>query len=196
MAESFTTEIHLGGCIPLRQVAKLCHVIHEAHVELDWGSGRFSPQGPSDLLDNRHFTADMPVLRLCDDQACWGEFPELEQFLVRHQIPFDRFTDGKWEYAPQWLAYRPGAGLRALETNTAKEPIIPITGLDQVCARLIEMGEALKQGNHHAALKQNRSALRSLKRLLPAPIPTLPAFDIAPTLSRDRRTTSAAPQCA
>jgi len=196
MAETFTTEIYLGGCIPLRQVAKLCHVIHEAHVELDWGSGRFSPQGPNDLLDNRHSTADISVLQLCDDQACWGEFPKLEQFLVRHQIPFDRFTDGKWEYAPQWIAYRPGAGLRALETNPAKEPIISITDLDQVYARLIKVSEALKQGNHHAALKQNRSALRLLRRLLPAPVPPLPAFDIAPAASRVRRTTCAAPKCA
>ena len=184
MAETFTAEIHIGGCVPLKQAAALSKVIADAHVEVNWGAGRFWPRRATDLLEHLQRVGNVSVLRLCDDQASWGEFGDLESFLVRHRIPFNRFTEGKWEYAPQLVVYRPGAPVRALDTNTQREPIVPTTGLDKILAQLMDAQRAIKQGKSPTALKYQRLALRQLKRLLPAPIRPLPTFEIAPAVTR------------
>jgi len=181
MAECFTTEIHIGGPVRQRDVASLCQTIQEAHVELDWGCASFSPQQASDLLANCRAINGVHVLRLCDDCACWGEFRELEEFLIRYRIPFNRFAEGKWEYAPQMLVYRPGSKLRVVETNTAREPIVPVTGLDRVLTRLGEVQSNIVLRTEQAALQAIRSTQRLLKQILPHPIPPLPRFEIIPS---------------
>lgn len=178
MAECFTTEIHIGGPIRKRQVKSLCRTIHEANAELDWGSGRFSPQQESDLLANCHEIHGVQVMRLCDDCACWGEFRELEEYLIRSRIPFNRFAEGKWEYAPQVVVYRPGKKLRVIETNVAREPIVAVRGLDRVLARLDKVRANTLLWNEQAALHAIRSTQRLLKQILPKPIPPLPRFEI------------------
>jgi len=190
MAECFTTEIHIGGAIRPRCVASLCQAIHEAHVERDWGCGNFSPQQTSDLLANCQVIHGVLVLRLCDDCACWGEFRELEEYLVRHRIPFNRFTEGKWEYGPQLVIYRPGCKLRIVETNTAREPIVPVTGLDRVLARLDSIRTNIVLRNEQAALQAIRSTQRLLKRILPDPIPPLPRLEVILSKPQPRKAAS------
>ncbi|MEW6048300.1 MAG: hypothetical protein AB1609_17795 [Bacillota bacterium] len=40
--------------------------------------------------------------------ALWGEFEDLEQYLVQHGIPFNRHTEAKYEYDATLRVFRPG----------------------------------------------------------------------------------------
>jgi len=42
-----------------------------------------------------------------DTEARWGQFEELETYLVEQAIPFDRLSDGRYEYSPELRQFRP-----------------------------------------------------------------------------------------
>jgi hypothetical protein len=46
------------------------------------------------------------ILSLCDDRASYGEFEELEKFLIRHRLHFDRHSDAFAQYSAEWALYR------------------------------------------------------------------------------------------
>ena len=57
-----------------------------------------------------HAPASDKVLEFADNGARYGEFPELEKFLVEHKIPFDRYSTSHYEYEPKVASYRPERG--------------------------------------------------------------------------------------
>jgi hypothetical protein len=73
------------------------------------------------LLENCQDHQGTVVLRLCHDEARYGAFETLETFLHEHDIPFDRYSDGRYEYDPLWTCFRPGQDLREFVTNTDRE---------------------------------------------------------------------------
>ena len=50
------------------------------------------------------------VLYFGDPQASYGQFEELEEYLIEQGIPFDRNSDGYFEYPPESRSSRPGVG--------------------------------------------------------------------------------------
>lgn len=179
MGEYMAAEIRIGGRLQQTDVAALCRVIADSGVStmLDPGAS-FRPRSVVDLLDNRQQIGRHWWLCLGDDQACWGEFHDLEAFLVDHQIPFDRFSEGKWEYEPTWTAYRLGQPVRTVITNPHREPVITVTGLRTVSRRLSLIAQGTKP-NLATLTRQLKSLDRQLSRLLPAPIPPLPSLVVA-----------------
>ncbi len=67
---------------------------------------------------------------LSDWQASWGQFEDLENLLKLKGIPFDRDSEGYYEYNPEEVIFRPGSnGSPPLEKcfNTQdNEPVIPL----------------------------------------------------------------------
>ena len=142
---------------------------------LDSGD-RFLTRSVQDLLANRQQIARRLYLCLGDDQVSWGEFPELEAFLVEHDLPFDRFSEGKWEYEPTWTYYRLGQSVRTLVTNPRHEAVVTVSGLHRVndhLSRLAQMNTSKSE-----IMRQLQLIERQLIRLLPAPVPLLPSLTV------------------
>lgn len=72
-----------------------------------------------------------------EDQATWGEFSDLERFLVGKGIPFDRFCEGEYEHLPEWRAYRPNIGMDAvMVTDEAMgAPMIEVPKIRRILAQ-------------------------------------------------------------
>ena len=178
MGEYMAAEIRIGGRLQQTDVAALCRVIADSGVStmLDPGAS-FHPRSVDNLLDNRQQIGRHWWLCLGDDQASWGEFRELEAFLVEHNIPFDRFSEGKWEYEPTWDVYRPGQPVRTVITNPQREPVVAMTGLRTVSRRLSIIAQGTTP-NLATLTRQLKSLDRQLSRLLPARIPPLPSLTV------------------
>lgn len=105
MSDRIATHIRIGGPIPHRLAPSLAETISDTVLSLDWGSKIFSPTNEHDLItavDSDGF------LFLCNDQTFYGYLKNLEAFLHRHHIAFDRYSEAKYEYNAELVSYRPG----------------------------------------------------------------------------------------
>src|SRR5687768_6976870 len=127
MSEYLAAEIFIGGTLASKSVSEFCTLIGAADVRLERGDGRFMPHNADELLDARTESDGIEVLRFCDDSAPWGRFVKLEAFCVRHRLPFNRSTEGKWEYDPELVVYRPGKPPQAIPTNADGDPVVART---------------------------------------------------------------------
>ena len=179
MGEYIAAEIRIGGRLQQTDVAGLCRLLSDSGVStmLDTGAS-FRPRSVDDLLDNRQQIGRHWWLCLGDDQANWGEFRDLEAFLVERELPFDRFSEGKWEYEPTWTVYRPGQPVRTVITNPQREPVVTVKGLRTVSRRLSIIAQGTTP-NLATLSGQVKSLDRQLSRLLPARIPPLPSLTVA-----------------
>src|SRR5205823_75044 len=118
------------------------------------------------------------VLWLCDDQANWGRFSELETILVEHAIPFDLKADGKAEFNPGLIVFRPGAGPLQIATNTQGEPVVTADSLAPVQMALVAAITAGEHGDLSQCLKHIKIAHAALEAALPPAMPPLPVFEI------------------
>ena len=121
------------------------------------------------------------MLRLVDDQARWGEFPELEAFLERHDIPFDRFHEGKYDIDPGLRQFRPGVGCQDFHATTTGEVVVPIQGLLPIRDDIASICQLLAVGEQPQAIKKLQSVLGALGECLiePAPLPDLEFPEVA-----------------
>jgi hypothetical protein len=177
MADRLSTEIWIGGDIPEQLVPELCELIRAENVALDWGACSFQPQTVADLL------APVPngeTLRLCDEQAAWGCFQELEKFLQQHRIAFRRRCEGRYECEPQLVEYRPGYELVELETNAGGYPVV--LALDLVPVRhLLEAALETADGRPDSrTLSLVETALKTLRAQLPRELPPLEPLRVVP----------------
>ena len=176
MADRMAAEIRIGGKVPRSLVDALCAAIRSENAALEWGGGHFAPADAQELMQAR----DGEHLCLRDDQAAWGELDELEEFLREHHIAFDRRSEGKYEYDPERVTYRPDRGVEVCLTTESGNPIVEVASLQPVLQALDALCERLRQG------KMTRgSVLRRMERLrelfrstLPSEPPPLEPFTI------------------
>ena len=160
MSDRMPAEIRLGGTIKRADVQALCSEIEESGVGVEWGEN-FSPTDGTELFA----AAKNGELRLVDDEARGGEFDDLEKFLKEKKIPFDRFTDGKYEYDCEAVHYRPGC-----------KPEITCYITDKSQNQLVQVEEIKKIEKLLLANKVHK-ALSMIHKLLPKVAP-LPPFKI------------------
>jgi hypothetical protein len=103
MADRFPGEIHIGGPIFKKFLGKLIGMIVAEGVSLEDYSG---PVTTMETL--RRVFAEGKVVDLFHEQARYGQFDELEAFLAKHHIHFDRHSDGRYEYDAEKVFYRGG----------------------------------------------------------------------------------------
>ncbi len=139
MSDYMPAEIHIGGRIAKRIVPDLCANIENQHVATEWGDAPFKPTTERDLLG----ACTDGVLWLCDTEARWGEFADLEEFLRENDIAYTRQTAGRYEYNPEIVEYRPGSDPVVLTTLASGEPIVPVSALVDV-TKAIERGSIVK----------------------------------------------------
>ena len=179
MADYMAAEIHIGGKVRRSVVQALCTVITKSGVSLEWGDGPCHLNTPEELLQAR--SADEPlVLKLFDDQARWGQFEELEKFLREHGIAYCRWSEGKYEYDAEAVAFDPRCGEVSWITNHDREPIVLASGLAPIEAKLADLLETLKGGKAGAVgvLTQVESIRAELRVELPDPVPPLDTLEI------------------
>ncbi len=182
MADHLSTVIWIGGAIPQQLVPALCQIIREEQVTLDWGTRPFQPQTAADLL------AAVPqgeTLGLYHEQATWGCFQELEKFLQQHGIAFRRRSEGRYEYEPQLVEYRPGYGLVILETNAGGYPVVQALDLMPVKHLLEAALEAADDQPDSRTLSLLHTALKTLREQMPPELPSLEPFRLVPDDASD-----------
>ena len=162
MSERMSAWIQIGGKIPRSKVKRLLKAISQAGVSLEWGDALFTPTTPDDLLT----TLKDGCLWLCDDEASWGQFPELEQACRRLRLPYIRCCDGNCTYDAERVDWRPGMKeplSRRSSIEHSGEIFVPASDVREVLACL-EDGDIPK-------------AVAKLRSLCPG-IPDMPPFEI------------------
>jgi hypothetical protein len=99
MADYFAGEIEVGGRISRSDLNELIDLIVSEELKEDYGD-----TWTREKLVKEFATQDS--VRVTDDQANYGEFPELEEFLVEHKISFNRHSDARYEHDSANLYYR------------------------------------------------------------------------------------------
>jgi len=172
MADRMATEISIGGRIPRAIADDLADAVRNENVSLDWDAPVFSPTTIDDLLAvlvDGHLT-------LVDTARAWGEFDELETFLVAHHIAFTRHTEGKYEYSPEVVFFRRGMR-RPVQflTNQRGEISIPESNLAPIIKNL---QRAYNRSTPFIARRLIETTLRRLHHMAGHTIPELPPFTI------------------
>jgi len=177
MADYVSAHITLGGSVPVQCGNKLCQAIANERLALDWCESSFVPQSAQDLLEARTTIEGALVLRLYDEQAAWGQFDALEQFLVRHEIAFDRFNEGKYEISPGLVRYRPGWGTFRSDCDAQGRVMVPAEPLAQLVPRFQRICEHLDRAACAPAREELDATLEALQRALPPVLPPLTALE-------------------
>ena len=178
MSEHMPACIRIGGKLDQAIVPRLCQVIDQEQVSLEFGDDCFAPETADDLLAARIEDGGALVLQLCDDQAHWGWFESLERFLQQNGISFDRQTDAKYEYGACHAQFRPGRGTRVLPSDSQGRPVVEIAALRPAALRLALAIRQFDLTPKRRRLELFRRVHRQLQHVLPIPISPLPNFTI------------------
>jgi hypothetical protein len=181
MADYVAAHITIGGRVSERIVPALCQAISEQQVGLEWGAWNFCPGSAQALLKARRKIGAARVLRLYSDEMAYGNFDLLQEFLVDHQLPFDRWHDAKYEIPCELMVYRPESELRFFLTNLQEEIVVRAEPLMGLPALLQETRQLLRARGKEAALQALRRCQRLAAEHLPPVILPLPALAIVAT---------------
>jgi hypothetical protein len=120
---------------------------------LDWDESLFDAATANHLLALAKDGEQPGILKLVGHEVAGGTLDILEAFLVERGIAFDRWTEGKYEYEPHAVYFRPGMKEPVLCLTThGQEPVVSISALKPVQA-------ALEQSLPQRALELLREAL-------------------------------------
>ena len=179
MSEHMPACIKIGGRLSRRLIPGLCQAIEQEQVSLEFGDGCFAPGTAKDLLAARIEDGGALVLQLCDDQARWGWFEILEQFLRDHCLPFDRQTDANFAYGACLTQYRPGRTVRNVPTDSEGRPVVETAAVRPAALQLAQAIRQFELAPKRRRLEPFRRAHRLLKQALGPPVPPLPSFSIS-----------------
>ena len=162
MSDRLCAIMSIGGQVRQKKLSALLKAIAEAGVGTEWGDPTFAPASAEELLlalkDGR--------IRLCDDQASYGAFPELEKTCRKLRLPYRRHTEGKYEFDAEIVDYRPGMRrplVRMGSNNNENETFVAASHVKKALD-LLEAGKV-------------EQAIKILRELCPEVAP-LPPFEI------------------
>ena len=98
MSDRYHARLEIGGPIP-------AHLFPELVTILQAGGHLYG----ADKITS--FITPCGTLELEDDQAPYGQFPDLESWLQQHDIEFDRHSSGWFDTPPVSVHFRRGLGL-------------------------------------------------------------------------------------
>ena len=124
MADYFAGEIEIGGSIPRSDLNELIDLITNEELKED-----YSDVWARDKLVTAFATQES--VRLTDDQARYGEFVELEEWLIEHNIYFDRHSDARYEYDAVNTYYRGGETVTLNSTQVGTD-LISYSTIDEI----------------------------------------------------------------
>ena len=178
MGERMAAQIWIGGKLSTNLAGELCGAITTQYVCLEFGDRQFRPDNLQDLLQARIEHDGSRVLWLCDDQASWGEFADLESFLQKHAIPYTRRSEGGGIYNGKIVEYRPGTDPVCIPVDASGSPTVDANAIRRAVKSLDTALEQLEAGAVHKAALRLKRVRRFLRQQLPPDIPPLPDFEI------------------
>ncbi len=122
MGMHFLGEITIGGPIPRGFLPELVKLLDHAGVLPDGDDLR-------KYLDKGH-------LFFRDAEASYGCFRTLEDFLQAHDIEFDRWSDGTYEYAPEMVTFRKGGEPRTWPTDRDGQRVVGASEVDKLLKQM------------------------------------------------------------
>jgi hypothetical protein len=166
MADRYPTKIRIGGPVKRQRLAALIRAINAEGLQSDWGSSLpeiTSEKGLLEHIEDGHLT-------FCDENRAWGEFADLERFLVQESIPFNRWHAPRYEYDGELAQFRTGMQAPASAAVNDNEVIV-------IAAPEIQrVREILKTAQN---MEDVRKAIGELNDLcFEADIEPLPPFEI------------------
>ena len=177
MSDFLAAQITIGGCISRAFVPGLCKALAAQRASLDWDETSFTPTTVEELLSARQTIDGECVLRLYEPQARHGRFDALESFLRKRKIAFDRRTEGRFDHAPELVAYRPDAE-RCLFVTDGGEIVVPAAPLAELADALAEFRRQVRRGPRNVMRERFEALLADLRRLVPQRPGPLTAFEI------------------
>ena len=163
MSDCFPAWIEIGGPVPRTLVPSLLEHVHNEGLRWNWTEDGVKATTAEELIEELR-QHDTDVLRAGHDEARYGSFDDLEAFLVRHGIAFDRQSDAKYEHDGRLVRFRPG--MSEPHQSLVTQAGVPVIEVDD----LRPIQGLLQQGNHE-------EAQRRLDQLLD-PVPRLPPLTI------------------
>ena len=173
MSDRFPGEITVGGTVPKELCEEFCRELNLAGGEVV-GFGRPARKqffrNWRDVTDN---LGDDGLLRLSNDEAAYGMFEELEKFLVRYGIAFDRRSDAKYGYDAEDVSFRPGMKKPVVcLADQGGNPMVPLSDLKPIAKRLDRLAtESPRTVSGFATAVRNLA--KRLRKTLPPEIPPL-----------------------
>jgi hypothetical protein len=177
MSDYLAAQITIGGCISRAIAPRLCKLIGAANLLLDWEEP-FEPRTAEDLLAGRREIDGEWVLQLTYLDAPYGAFPELEAFLVAHEIPFDRQSDPGHGYDGALVIFRPGAGPSQFIATSNGEPAVRLQPVWDLEASLRDYARHVGRAPRRDLQAMLRRILEQIEDTLPARPAALPSFEV------------------
>lgn len=178
MSDYLAAQLTIGGCISRALAPRLCKLITHAGLSLDWGEAPLEPASVEELLAARRTIDGDWLLQLADDDAPYGSFPDLEAFLMKHEIPFDRQTDAGHGYDACLVTYRPRTGKTEWLATSHGQPAVMASPLWELEAQLQALARTVLKAPRNVAHYQAQLALSSLRQCVPPRPAALPTFEI------------------
>jgi hypothetical protein len=181
MSDYLAAQITLGGCISRALVPRLCKLIDQAGLMLDWEEP-FAPQSAEELLAARRTIDGEWLLQLSDDDAPYGAFCDLEAFLVKHEIPFDRQSDAGHGYDGRLVTYRPDTGLTPWLASSDGQPAVPAWPLWEALDALHSLSRQISRSPRPILQDKLQRILSGLAEAVPVRPSALRTFEIGRTV--------------
>jgi hypothetical protein len=161
MADNFWGEIEIGGPVPRSIVPRLLEFAREPAT--GYTADELTTANLPRLF--KEFDAATGYLHLEDPDARYGQFEDLETFLLETSIGYNRRSDGKYEFTPEEARFRPGMDgptFRLMSHEHA--PLVDLHEVEQA-RQLLEAGCVSK-------------ALAKLREVIGPDVPELPPLEI------------------
>jgi hypothetical protein len=166
-------EIWIGG----RLRRSLLEEFPVSDMRLDWDNSPLPSSSEEDLLAARDKDG---LLHFADVEVAWGEFTELEGWLREHELPFRRRSEGKYEYSPELVEYRPDLKGRNREvycyTSPEGKPMLFVSEVAPIVDRMAKLAADKRPARER--LQAWEKLYRKLVNALPPELPPLPPFEI------------------
>ncbi len=183
MADYSFAQITIGGCIPRRIVPRLCRLIGEEGLTVEVGEACFCPQSVEDLLAARQLVDGELVLRFCADEARFGEFDQLESYLLKQGIPFERHSESNFTYSAHLVVFRPQTGRQEWLASSSGQPLVPAAIGWDVLEELQQVTRAVRRTSRQVLQERLQHCLESLRDVLASRPSPLPSFEIGKSVA-------------
>lgn len=168
MADYYPCKIFIGGPVPKRLRKKFVESIRQSDMGLDWDAEDFEPDTIDDIIAAAANSAG-GNLRLFDSQASYGCNNDLEDFLRKNKIAFDRHSEAKYEYSASYVVFRPGVMDKAFVSDQDGDILVPYDGVNGL--RKLLNGTSRPETRIRAALHQLRDIAPEIPELEPISFP-------------------------
>jgi len=166
MADRYPTKIRVGGPVKRQRLAALIRAINAEGLQSDWGS--CLPEITSEEQLPKHTEAGHLTFR--DEDRAWGEFADLEHFLVQESIPFNRWHAPRYEYDGEPAQF--GTGMQAPASAAVNDNEVIVINAPEIQ----RIRDILKNAQ---SMEDIRKAIDELDDLcFEADIEPLPPFEI------------------